>query len=112
MSTPRRAKDAARVGDLLRQALRDLGMPSGRLAPRVAKAWEQAADPAWKGLAVPRVLVGGVLVVGVSSAALREELAQFHRARLLDVLRAALPDVVLAGLRFSADVPPLSGETP
>jgi hypothetical protein len=46
-------------------------------------------------------LDGGVLVVAVSSSALREELAQYHRARLLDVLKTALPDLPLVGIRFT-----------
>jgi hypothetical protein len=68
-------------------------------------AWRMAIDPAWVGRAEPIRLAGGVLVVGVGSASLRQELAQFHAARLLGVLRAALPDVPLVGIRFSADAP-------
>ena len=98
------------VGDLLGPALRGLGMPSPRLTQRVLSAWDQVADPAWRGKAEPTQLDGGVLVVGVQSASLREELAQYHRARLLDVLKTALPDLPLVGIRFTlADIGSGSG---
>ena len=89
------------IGDILGPALRGLGMPSARLTQRVLTAWQQVADPAWREKAQPVQLEGGVLVIAVSSAALREELAQFHRARLLDVLKTALPDLPLIGIRFT-----------
>ena len=87
-------------------------MPSARLTRRVSSAWNQAADPAWRDQARPRDLVGGVLTVDVTSASLREELAQFHNERLLKVLQAALPDLVLVGIRFSlrAEAPRDTGE--
>jgi Dna[CI] antecedent, DciA len=113
-------KGARAVGELVAGALRDLGIPSMRLTRRVADAWRRAADPAWTDLAAPIRLVGGVLVVGVRSAALRQELSGFHRDRLLRVLQSALPDVPLVGIRFTAEtrasplrgpneVPPASG---
>ena len=89
------------VGDLLGPALKALGMPSKRLTGRVAAAWEQTAEPEWRDKVRPARLTGGVLVIEVSSASLREELAQFHSARLLDVLKTTLPDVPLVGIRFT-----------
>lgn len=90
------------VRELVSGALEDLGVASAPVSAAVAGAWARAAEPAWKPHARPARLQGGVLEVAVSSAALREELAQFHAARLLTVLRAALPDMTLAGLRFVA----------
>ena len=76
-------------------------------------AWERVADPAWRDHVTPRALTGGVLVVGVSSSSLRQELAKFHRDRLLTVLQAALPDVSLIGLRFTTEPGnPATGDTP
>jgi hypothetical protein len=94
-------RSAQPVGDLLGPALRELGMPSKRLTGRVLRAWEQVAEPGWRNKARPDRLVGGVLVVQVTSASLRDELAQYHRARLLEVLKTALPDVPLVGIRFT-----------
>ena len=94
---------AVAIGDLVAPALRGLGVPSARLTRRVQVAWSMAVDPAWQDETVPLRLVGGVLVIGVRSAALRQEIAQFHRARLLSVLKAALPDVSLVAIRFTAE---------
>lgn len=102
-SKQRRAVGPTALGDILPAALRDLGMPSMRLTRRVADAWRASADPAWHADTRPLRLDGGVFVVGVRSAALRQELAQFHKNRLLSVLRAALPDVPLVELRFRLD---------
>ena len=99
----KKRKGAVAVGDLLGPALRALGMPSARLSGRVQAAWDQVADPAWADHVTPRALTGGVLVIGVTSSSLRQELAQFHRDRLLSVLQAALPDVALIGLRFTTE---------
>ncbi len=110
----KRRRHIASVGELLGPALRDLGMPSARLTKRVLVAWAQAADPAWRDDATPLRLDGGVLVVGVRSSALRQELTQFHRTRLLHVLKTALPDVPLVGLHFGVydQTPPVGGSVP
>jgi hypothetical protein len=89
-----------RIDAVLPDALKSLGVASARVTKSVRTAWDRVADPAWKGAAQPERLVGGWLVVAVSSASLRQELAQFHRERVLRVLRAALPGVPLAGVRF------------
>jgi hypothetical protein len=69
------------------------------------------AQPAWRPHVRLARLQGGVLEVAVASAPLREELAQFHAPRLLAVLRQALPDTTLVGLRFVAgeDAEPREG---
>ena len=97
----RRAPKA--VGDLLGGALRELGVPSARVTDKLRRAWATACDDAWHDHTNLRRLEGGVLEVGVGSAALRDELANFHNERLLAVLRAALPDVPLIGIRFVTD---------
>jgi hypothetical protein len=94
-------RDAAPIGELLPKALEGLGVAPRRLTRDVVAAWELACEPAWRGRTRPVRLVGGVLVVGVDSAALRQELSQFHARRLLEVLRAALPRVVLTDVRFT-----------
>jgi hypothetical protein len=85
--------------------LKDLGVPSARVTRKVHEAWARVADPSWGAKTVPLRLVGGVLVVGVGSSSLRHELAQFHRERLLAVLRTALPDLPLIAIQFTADQP-------
>jgi hypothetical protein len=100
-SSPRR-KAVVAAGDLVPGALREMGVASERVTSRVRDAWARAADPAWEGQAAPVNLVGGVLVVEVGSASLREELSQFHRERLLRVLQAGLEGVPIVALRFVA----------
>ncbi|MFV1957978.1 MAG: DciA family protein [Planctomycetota bacterium] len=99
---PAKPRGAIPVADLLGPALRSLGMPSHALSQRVLAAWDQAVDPSWRSQLRPDRFVGGVLIVSVSSPSLCQELTLFHRDRLLDLLRAALPGVTLVGLRFLA----------
>lgn len=96
-------REPRRAGELLSRALKDLGLPSERVGERLRRAWKGVAEPAWEGHTSLRRIEGGVLEIGVGAAPLREELAQFHTARLLDVLRKALPDVSLIGLHFVLD---------
>lgn len=100
-------RDAVPVGDLVAGALKELGMPSIRLTRKFAEAWDRVAGT-WGDRVVPLRLTGGVLEIGVTSSSLRQELSQFHRERLLAVLQAALPDVPLVALRFTA-CPPKPG---
>lgn len=91
------------IGELVTGALRGLGVPSRAVSRRLQAAWIDVADPAWAGRARPVRCVGGALVVGVSSAPLRLELAEFHAERLLAALRARLPDDPITSLRFAPD---------
>jgi predicted nucleic acid-binding Zn ribbon protein len=97
------ARSAQPIGDLVSGALRGLGVPSRAVSRRLNEAWIEIADPAWANRARPLRLFGGVLVVGVSSASLRLELAQFHAERLLAALRARLPKDPITALRFSSE---------
>jgi predicted nucleic acid-binding Zn ribbon protein len=78
-------------------------VPSRRVTEKLLRAWRDASEDSWAQHTRLRHLEGGVLDVGVDSEALRDELANFHRDRLLRVLRAALPDVPLIGIRFLSD---------
>lgn len=99
----RKWREPHRAGELVSRALKDLGLPSQRVGERLRRAWAGAAEPAWAGRTALRRIEGGVLEIGVSSAPLRDELASFHQARLLEVLQSALPDVSLIGLHFVLD---------
>lgn len=103
MRTPQAASD------LVGSALRDLGIPSQRVTEQLRDAWQVAADPQWQERVTLRGIRGGVLEIGVSSAALRNELASFHKDRLLSVMRTALPDISLVAIRFHADTPGATG---
>ncbi len=97
------------VGDLLGSALKSLGLPSRAVSERVRNAWNLAAEPAWANVTRPIAIEGGVLRVGVASAALRQELTNFHAPRLMRVLLRALPDTPLVALRFE-EVAALPGD--
>lgn len=103
----RRRSQARPAGAFVSAALKDLGVVPARVAAPLEAAWNQLADPAWRPHVRLERMQGGVLEVAVTSAPLREELAQFHAPRLLAVLRQALPDTTLVGLRFvaGAEVP-------
>jgi hypothetical protein len=101
----RRRRREQAVGDLVSGALKDLGVPPMRVSAPLAAAFERALEPAWRGQVRLERLQGGVLEVGVSSASLRQELAQYHATRLLSVLRQAVPDVTCVQLRFVAVAP-------
>ena len=84
-------------------ALKDLGLPSQRITERLSRVWQMVCEPAWEGRVRLRRYEGGVLEIGVDSAPLREELAQFHSERLLEAIQTALTDLPVIGLRFVMD---------
>ncbi len=93
-------RGTVRIDKLLPSVLRSLGVPSQSVNRQVLEAWERAADDRWRAETTPQTLTAGVLVVGVTSSALRQELQEFHRERLLRVLQAALPKVPIVRLHF------------
>jgi predicted nucleic acid-binding Zn ribbon protein len=71
---------------------------------RLEQAWVEAAG----GDYIRQTRVGGlrrgVLEVVVGSSVLLQELAHFHKRRLLEALRQRLPGVSITDLRFRAGV--------
>ncbi|MDA1194122.1 MAG: DciA family protein [Planctomycetota bacterium] len=98
-----RARRARPASELVGAALRSLGLPSQRITQSVHEAWDAACEDGWSGKTNLLRLEGGVLEVAVASEALRHELTNFHRERILAVMRAALPTVPLIGIRFLSD---------
>ena len=83
-------------------AARGWGRRQDRL--RLERAWEEAAGPELAPQTRLGALRRGVLEVEVNSAVLLQELAQFHKRRLLQALRGLLPGVTISDLRFRAGV--------
>jgi hypothetical protein len=97
---PKRPGGTVRVDQVLPYVLKSFGIPSQNVTRQVLDAWERAADERWRSETTPHFLSAGVLVIGVTSSALRQELQEFHRERLLQVMKAALPKVPIVKLHF------------
>jgi predicted nucleic acid-binding Zn ribbon protein len=93
-----------RLGEILSRlfAARGWGRRQGRL--HLEKAWEESAGPDFAAHTRLGALRRGVLEVVVDNAVLLQELAHFHKRRLLEQLRRRLPDTPLNDLRFRAGV--------
>jgi predicted nucleic acid-binding Zn ribbon protein len=71
---------------------------------RLERAWAEAAGPEVARQTRVGVFRRGVLEVLVGNAVLLQELAHFHKKRLLEALRKRLPGAALNDLRFRAGV--------
>src|SRR5271165_3576260 len=71
---------------------------------QLEQAWNEAAGADIAAHAWPGALRRGVLEVMVDNAVLLQELAHFHKRRLLELLRRRLPGTPVTDLRFRAGV--------
>ncbi|QVL30423.1 DUF721 domain-containing protein [Telmatocola sphagniphila] len=92
------------LGDILARlfAARGFGRKQDRL--RLERAFEASIDEEYKAHARPLNIRRGVLEIEVRSAVLMQELAQFHKRKLLESLRKNLQGITLNDLRFKAGV--------
>jgi predicted nucleic acid-binding Zn ribbon protein len=92
------------LGEILSRVFtaRGWGRKQDRL--RLEQAWAAAVGPEYATQTRLGGLRRGVLEVEVTSAVLLQELAHFHKRRLLQALREALPGTTLSDLRFRAGV--------
>jgi predicted nucleic acid-binding Zn ribbon protein len=79
---------------------RGWGRRQGRL--HLEQAWEAAVGASHARHTRLGGLRRGILEVEVDNAVLLQELAHFHKRRLLNVLRERLPGTTLSDLRFRA----------
>jgi len=93
-----------RLGEILSQLFtsRGWGRRQGRL--HLEKAWAAAVGAEHSPHTRAGALRRGVLEVVVDNAVLLQELAHFHKRRLLEELRRRLPGTPLTALRFRAGV--------
>ncbi len=93
-----------KVGDVLGRlfTVRGWGRRQGRL--HLEKAWAEAVGPDHAAQTRVSLLRRGILEVVVGNAVLLQELAHFHKRRLLEQLRRLLPTTPLTDLRFCAGV--------
>src|SRR6516165_3569011 len=97
-------RDPERLGEILSRLFtaRGWGRRQGRL--HLEKAWAEAVGPEHAAHTRVGALRRGTLEVVVDNAVLLQELAHFHKRRLLEQLRRRLPDTPLTDLRFRAGV--------
>jgi predicted nucleic acid-binding Zn ribbon protein len=90
------------LGEILARLFtaRGWGRRQGRL--HLEKAWAEAAGPDFAAKTRVAALRRGVLEVTVGNAVLLQELAHFHKRRLLEDLRGRLPHTPVTDLRFRA----------
>ena len=90
------------LGEILSRLFtaRGWGRRQGRL--HLEKAWAEAAGPDFAAQTRVAALRRGVLEVVVGNAVLLQELAHFHKRRLLEQLRGRLPNTPITDLRFRA----------
>ena len=99
-NTPERGPE--NLGEILARLFtaRGWGRRQGRL--HLEKAWAEAAGPDFAARTRVAALRRGVLEVVVGNAVLLQELASFHKRRLLEELRRRLPNTPVTDLRFRA----------
>jgi hypothetical protein len=79
---------------------RGWGRRQGRL--HLEKAWAAAVGPEQAAQTRVAGLRRGILEVEVNNGVLLQELAHFHKRRLLETLRASLAGTTVTDLRFKA----------
>ena len=92
------------VGEILSRVFTARGWGRRQERLRLERAWAEAVGPE----AARQTRVGGlrrgVLEVVVGNAVLLQELAHYHKRRLLEQLRGRLPGTNVTDLRFRAGV--------
>src|SRR5262245_31810770 len=93
-------KGPERIGEVLSRLFTARGWGRRQDRLRLEGAWAEAVGAEF----APHTRVGGlkrgVLEVEVASPVLLQELAHFHKRRVLERLRGLLPGVTVADLRF------------
>jgi predicted nucleic acid-binding Zn ribbon protein len=91
-----------RLSEILSRLFTERGWGRKQDRLRLERAWAAVADAAW--VAQTRVvgIKRGVLEIEVAGGVVLQELAQFHKRRLLGELQRQLTGVKLNDLRFRA----------
>jgi predicted nucleic acid-binding Zn ribbon protein len=92
------------VGEVLSRLFTSRGWGRRQDRLHLEKAWVEAVGPEYAAQTRVGVLRRGVLEVVVGNAVLLQELAHFHKRRLLEQLRKQLPGTPLTDVRFRAGV--------
>jgi predicted nucleic acid-binding Zn ribbon protein len=90
------------LGEVLSRIFAARGWGRRQERTRLEVAWREALGPAFADHTRLGILRRGTLEVLVDNAVVMQELAHFHKRRLLDHLRRQLPDMLITALRFRA----------
>ncbi len=93
-----------RLGEILSRLFTARGWGRRQDRLHLERAWAEVVGAEHAAHTRPAALRRGVLEVTVDNAVLLQELAHFHKRRLLEQLRRRLPDTPLTDLRFRAGV--------
>jgi predicted nucleic acid-binding Zn ribbon protein len=93
-----------RLSEILSQLFTARGWGRRQDRLRLEQAWAEAAGPEMAKQTRVNGLRRGLLEIEVGNGVLLQELAQFHKRRLLDQLKKKLAGVPLKDLRFRAGV--------
>ncbi len=91
-----------RIGEVLSRLFTARGWGRRQARLHLERAWEEAAGPDFAGHTRVTNLQRGILEIEADNAVLLQELAAFHKRRLLAELRRRLPNTTLTDLRFRA----------
>jgi predicted nucleic acid-binding Zn ribbon protein len=92
------------LGEILSRLFTARGWGRRQDRLRLERAWAEAVGPDRARQTQVNGLRRGVLEVAVGNAVLLQELAHFHKRRLLEQLRRLLPGTTVTDLRFRAGV--------
>jgi hypothetical protein len=103
---PDRGGGPERLGDILSRLFTARGWGRHQDRLRLEQGWSEAVTAC--GLAAEQTRLGtlrrGTLEVLVGNAVMLQEMAHFHKRRLLEQLRRRLPGMTITDLRFRAGV--------
>ena len=91
-----------KLGDILGRLFVAKGWGRTTERQRLDDAWTTVAGAEYAGRSRVIALKRGTLEVEVAGGALLQELASFHKRRLLDAMKSALPGTFVKELRFRA----------
>lgn len=91
-----------RVGEILARLFTAKGWGRKQERLQLDQAWAAAAGPKFAPETRPAGLRRGVLEIIVGNAILLQELAHYHKRRILEQLRKKLPNRTIIDLRFRA----------
>lgn len=89
-----------KLGDILGRLFTQRGWGRRSARQQLDQAWVNTVEPSYQPHTRVLVLRRGILEIEVNDAVLLQELASFHRRKLLEKIKKALPNSTIRELRF------------